>query len=169
MPSVEYTQVKGLVQKSSTDAALDLRGELSGFRKKIVPISAAANTLKNEDSGKVFLVTHDANNDIDITLPAVPETGVKYRVITAIDVAVGKTIEVLQGNAGHDFAGTLYQAGAEVDRANLAANNAAEDDSKIQFVANAAKAGDFIELFYTGSKWSVQGVSQAAGGLVFVV
>ena len=35
MPSVEYTQSKGLVQKSSTDATLDLRGELSGFRKKI--------------------------------------------------------------------------------------------------------------------------------------
>ena len=169
MPSVEYTQVKGLVQKSSTDAALDLRGELSGFRKKIVPISAAANTLKNEDSGKVFLVTHDADNDIDITLPAAPETGVKYRVITAIDVAVGKTIEVIQGDGAHDFAGTLYQGGAAVDRANLAANDDAEDDSKIRFVANTAKAGDFIELFYTGSKWSVQGVSQAAGGLIFVV
>ena len=158
MPSVEYTKSKGLVQKSSTNATLDLRGELSGFRKKIVAVTADV-TLTNADSGNVFLATAAA--DLEITLPAEPETGTKYRVIAAADVGAGVDIEVVQGDGAHDFAGTIFRAGANVDAPEAA-------DTRVQFVAEKAKAGDFIEIFYTGSKWSIHGVSQAADGMKFV-
>ena len=158
MPSIEYTQAKGLVQKLSSSATLDLRGELSGFRKKIVSVTESV-TLTNNDSGNVFLATAAAG--LDITLPESPETGTKYRVIAAADVGAGVEIEVIQGNAAHDFVGTILRAGANVDAPAAA-------DTRVQFVAENAKAGDFIEIFYTGSKWSIYGASQAAGGIAFV-
>ena len=157
MPSVEYTAAKGLVQKSSDSAILDLRGALSGFRKKIVAVTADV-TLTNNDSGSVFLATAAA--DLEITLPADPETGTKYRVIAAANVGAGVDIEVVQGNAAHDFVGTLLRGGANVDAPLVA-------DTRVQFVAEKAKAGDFIELFYTGSLWSVYGVSQDVAGIKF--
>ena len=73
MPSVEYTQSKGLIQKSSDSATLDLQGELFGHRKSLPSLGNGSHQLTVADSGKEFLIT--GAGDVSILLP--PAKGVK--------------------------------------------------------------------------------------------
>jgi hypothetical protein len=69
MPSIEYTQSKGLVQKSSTSATLDLQGELFGYRQNVKELGDATHQLTVADSGKELLLTRAGGSAI--LLPAV--------------------------------------------------------------------------------------------------
>jgi len=72
MPSVEYTQSKGLIQKNSQLATLDLQGELFGHRKNISSLGNDTHQLTVADSGKEYLIT--GTGAVSILLP--PAKGV---------------------------------------------------------------------------------------------
>ena len=98
MPSIEYTQSKGLVQKSSTTSEINLQGELFGARNKVEIIAdgaakTALKTLSLEDSGKTFLIAAqtDANNKV-ITLPQTEARKTSAKLTTAGAFTLGKTL-----------------------------------------------------------------------------
>lgn len=154
MPSLEYTQTTGLVQKSDTTDNISLQGQLFGLKSKLETI-AADRTLLATDSGKVFLCS-DA--DVTITLPRCTTAGITYRFILSADA--GNDVEIAQSDAADDFEGTILTGAGGSDAG-------AAGDTLVKFVDGAALAGDFIEVIASGSKWLVSGVCKAAGGIVF--
>jgi hypothetical protein len=160
MPSVEYTQSKGLVQRNTTSSTLDLQGALSGFREKLETISAD-KTLTLTDSGKTFMC-NDAN--ITVTLPRCTTKGIKYRFI--LDTNATNDIEVAQSNANDDFEGVIMD-GAGTSEVPDNDGAGANDDTLVKFKSGTAVAGDHFEIISSGSKWLISGSSRAANGIQF--
>ena len=90
MPSIEYTQSKGLVQKSSTDATLDLQGELFGYRQNIKELDSATHQLTVADSGKELLLTRAGGNAI--LLPAVKGVKTDLKFTAGGTFTLGQTL-----------------------------------------------------------------------------
>ena len=154
MPSIEYTQTKGLVQKSDSTDTISLQGQLFGLKNKLETIGADRALLAT-DSGKVFLCS-DA--DITITLPRCTTAGITYRFILAADAT--NAIEISQKDVADDFEGTVLDGAGGSD-------SGTDTDDLIRFVSGAAVAGDFVEVVASGSRWLVSGVCRATGGIIF--
>ena len=154
MPSVEYTQVKGLVQKSSTDAALDLRGELQGLRYKLEDLAADRNITAAE-SGKVFLC---ANADHTVTLPRATTSGLWFRFILKANTAAD--FEIAVGDGADDFVGTVLSAGTNPE-------TAVNGNTIVKFAGNVALAGDFVEVRSDGTDWFLSGSCQTDNAVAF--
>lgn len=182
MPSVEYTQSKGLFQKSSSKDAsgnilpeLQLKGTLFGHRAKIKNVTGATQ-LTAEDSGSVVLIT-PANADYAITLPDLTtihlDEGLKYTFILAKSLVNGEAdnnnITINQADAADDFKGTITSA---VSNNGVIANN----EGTIIFAKAAgagggdirALVGDHVECVSTSAnEWYVSGASQKAAAVIF--
>lgn len=182
MPSVEYTQSKGLFQKSSSKDAsgnilpeLQLKGTLFGHRAKIKNVTGATQ-LTVEDSGAVVLIT-PANADYAITLPDLStihlDEGLKYTFILTKSLVNGEgdnnNITINQKDADDDFKGTIVCA---------VANNgsSANNEGTITFAKAAgaggadvrALLGDHVECVATSAnEWYVSGACQKAAAVVF--
>ena len=91
MPSVEYTQSKGLVQKSSTEATLNLQGEIIGARKKVETLDKASHQLTIEDSGKELLLGKADGQTI--LLPAVAGVKTDLKLTAQRQFAAGVVID----------------------------------------------------------------------------
>ena len=182
MPSVEYTQSKGLHQKaSSKDASgnllpeLNLKGALFGHRPKIKTVTGTT-TLTAQDSGSIILIT-PANADYAITLPDLEalhtDEGLKYTFILTKSLVHGaadnKNITINQADVDDDFKGTILSG---VSGQSDSANN----EGTIRFTKAAgagggnirALAGDRVECVSTTSReWYVSGQCQKANAVVF--
>lgn len=154
MPSLEYTQTKGLVQKKSDTDEIVLLGQLSGHREHLVTITGDT-ALSAQDSGKTFLL---ADADTTISLPTVLPKGIRFKFIALEDLT--NDVEILQLNNTEDFEGVILDgAGTSAAPVNT--------DVLVRFANGTAVAGDFFECVSTGLKWNVRGSSRAAGGIVF--
>ena len=91
MPSVEYTQSKGLVQKSSTEASISLQGVLSGQRQQLESLTLASHQLTVADSGKDLLL--EKANGQTILLPAVAGVKTDLKLTALRQFTVGTTID----------------------------------------------------------------------------
>ena len=125
MPSVEYTQSKGLIQKSSTSASLDLRGELSGYRQAVRTLTSAGEggtatpQLTVADSGKELLIGAGVTS---ISLPAV--AGVKTTAkFTADGVFTIGEVFTFEG-FGRKFKLKVVADNADADNGKLVSTDA---------------------------------------------
>lgn len=91
MPSVEYTQSKGLVQKSSTEASISLQGVLSGQRQQLESLTSASHQLTVADSGKDLLL--EKADGQTILLPAVAGVKTDLKLTALRQFTVGTTID----------------------------------------------------------------------------
>ena len=154
MPSVEYTQSKGLHQKSSDNATLDLRGELQGLRYKLEDL-ASDRDITAAESGKVFLC---ANADHTVTLPRATTSGLWFRFILKADTA--SDFEIAVKDDADDFVGTVLSVGTNPE-------TAADGNTIVKFAANTALAGDFIEVRSDGTDWFLSGSCQVDNAVAF--
>jgi len=137
MPSIEYTQSKGLIQKSSTTSEINLQGELFGARNKVETIAdgslaTALKTLSLEDSGKTFLIAAQTNADNKvITLPQTEARKTSAKLTTAGAFTLGKTLSI---NAFGKSVTFLFVANDGAANADLV-DSAGQADVNGQFVA----------------------------------
>lgn len=115
-------------------------------------ISVTANTtLTANQSGATVLL--DATGE-DITLPAASAGPWKFKFLATAAVAASNW-QILSAE-GDNINGILTVAGAAV---------AAVDEDQINFVAAAAAAGDFVEIFSDGTGLFATGVGAASGSI----
>lgn len=166
MPSLEYTQSKGLVQKSSTTDEISLQGQLFSQRDKVTEIAdGAANkdlllTHTLEDSGRQYVIAAQTNSSKHILLPrtVARKTSAKITAgntltlgsVTTVS-AFGKTIKlkaVAQGgaianNAEVDSTGAAV-AGGGFRAVQLGANAAGAIDNLNAVLDNATNLPDVV-------------------------
>ena len=186
MPSVEYTQKKGLFQKkSSVDDSgnllpeINLKGELFGYRHKVLKVNSTTE-LSASDSGAVVLLT-PANAPYNVDLPNLDEKhyddGVRFTFILTKNLVNGEdddnAIHIRQKDVDDEFLGSIIHSAAAATGDTAAANGT---DVKITFNSTAngdpggkrAQAGDRIEVESTKDlKWFVTGASALDAGVKF--
>ena len=100
---------------------------------KIVETLSGDTTLTTEDSGKVFIISQGAADDI--TIPAVTESGWHAKFI--LGTAGANDVDIIGGTADK-------MVGLEMGDTNTAI---AADSDKITFVASNAGVGDWAEVY----------------------
>ena len=108
-------------------------------------------TLTAADSGKTIFM--NAAGGGTITLPALL-SGVNFRIM--VGATAPTTAWIVDSAEGDNISGNLTVNGASVPAV-------AED--QINFIANTALPGDFIDLECDGTNWYVVGVGNAAGSI----
>lgn len=124
----------------------------SGLPVKVTDVTAAV-TLKAEDSGTHLMLNAAAG--VAITLPAVTQKGVNFRIGTKAVFATTNFTIVASTN--------VIQGGAIVNSVFVPAVN----ENTISFVATAETIGDFVYIFSDGTSWHVSGVGASAGSITF--
>jgi len=117
---------------------------------KIVEPLTGDKTLTTEDSGKVFIISQAAADDI--TIPAVTESGWNAKFI--LGTAGSNDVDIIGGTADK-------MVGLEMADTNTAI---AADSDKVTFVASNAGVGDFVEVVSDGSNYYVVHASVADAG-----
>lgn len=117
---------------------------------KIVEALSGDTTLTTEDSGKVFIISQGAADDI--TIPAVTESGWHAKFI--LGTAGANDVDIIGGTADK-------MVGLEMADTNTAI---AADSDKITFVASNAGVGDWAEVICDGSNYYVVHASVADNG-----
>jgi len=116
----------------------------------------AANVITAEEHGKTFIL--NATTGFVSTLP-LPADGLKYRfVIGATEVSSGNHTIVPNGSAN------IIQGSCSTAADGAAVAFVADADS-VNFVASAAKNGDYIELWSDGTSWFLSGQCIIATGI----
>jgi len=117
---------------------------------KIVEPLTGDKTLTAEDSGKVFILSQAAADDI--TIPAVTESGWHAKFI--LGTADSNDVDIIGGTADK-------MVGLEMGDTNTAIT---ADSDKITFVASNAGVGDWAEVICDGSNYYVVHASVADNG-----
>jgi len=115
-----------------------------GLKKKVEKI-VAAKTLKNDDSGKVFLLD-SAGGAYTITLPtaALGEEGVYYKFIVEEETPTG-AITLAAGSAIVSF--VMKDAGGN------ASNSTAGTQVSNIVIGTSAQKADYVELLFAGGEY----------------
>jgi hypothetical protein len=121
-----------------------------GTKRSGVETLAAARTLKEGDSGKLFLL--NATEGAQIVLPS-PKRGLGFRFLTA--GAFGTTAWTLTTST-NIIQGSLIVGGASVPL---------EDENTITFVATSETLGDYVELLSDGTNYYANGIGAGEGAL----
>jgi len=108
-------------------------------------------TLTAADSGKTLFL--NAAGGGTVTLPAL-KAGLNFNIL--VGAIAPTTAWIIDSAEGDNISGILVVNGASV---------AAVAEDQINFVANTAVSGDYIELACDGSAWYVKGVGSAAGSI----
>jgi len=111
----------------------------------------AGRTLTVADHGMTFFLGDAASGNI--TLPAVTLTGFSVKVICGFSITTSSAVLSAEGD---NISGVLTVNGALVD---------ALVEDQINFIANTALLGDWIEITSTGAAWVVGGQGSAAGSI----
>lgn len=113
------------------------------------PTQTGNVSITNDDSGRYFNWETTASNNIVVTLPASPETGVWY-VLDAASNTSGKSFTI---NASHDIRGIVYCSDS------IKATNYSGGTS-ITSYNNPTSGYDAVnvKLIYTGSEWIMDGL-----------
>lgn len=91
MPSLQYTQTKGLIHVNSSDETLDLQGQLYGYKQKVESLSSASHQLSLADSGKELLLAKTDGQTV--LLPAVAGVKTDLKLTAQRAFTVGTTID----------------------------------------------------------------------------
>ena len=151
MARVGVQRLEFLMESLSTDLALG-GCTLHGYKRKVEDI-AAAKTLVEADSGKIFAIDADASA-YDITLPANATTG-WYCTFLMKDAHGSQDIDVVAATAD-------TMQGVHVDASPTAITAA----DKITFVGGTCVVGDMVEVRCTdGTSWYAVTHSGANGGI----
>lgn len=118
---------------------------------KATEVLAAAKTLVEGDSGKLFFL--DATAGATITLPAV-KAGLNFKFMVADNFAT--TNFVVASAEGDNIEGSVVVAGAVVVGAG---------EDQINFVASAESKGDYVCLECDGTSWFVGGMAALSGAI----
>lgn len=100
MPSIEYTQSKGLVQKSSTTDEISLQGQLFSQRDKVTEITdGAANkkllfTHTLEDSGRQYIIAGQTVDAKHILLPRTVARKTSAKITASDPLTLGSVTTV---------------------------------------------------------------------------
>ena len=111
-------------------------------------------TLTMADAGQIIGVT--GASAIDISLPAVANTGAWFRFVLTDNTA---DVDIVQAAATEDFVGSVMGLSA-IDTATAS-------DTKVSFKASTALAGDYIECYSDGASWLFSGQGAANSAIVF--
>lgn len=133
---------------------------LTGQQTFNVENVAAVNVITAAESGKTFFL--NLAGGFTSTLPA-PAAGLSYKFIVKV---APTTAYVITTNAGANILfGTVAANGAETEVNGI---DIAGHDT-INFVANQAKVGDWIEVISDGTNWYVRGGVQDLANLTVAV
>ena len=137
----KQNSIRGLRDNSKAERLEDLN---------LVPVEVviAANAITKAESGKIFILSKATG--FNSTLPT-PKAGLNYRFIVGISPTTAYTIKsngdanIINGQvaSAEDAAGSVSTAaGADI----------------INFVANKAIIGDYIDVVSDGTSWFVSGL-----------
>ena len=116
-----------------------------GHTEKTVNVAATSvfstTTLQLKDSGVTYSVSASGTT---FMLPAVTETGAKYRFEVGGALDTGNVI--IDSVEGDNIEGTLLVAGAVVD---------CDAEDQINFVVDGENIGDYVELTTNGTNWLI--------------
>ena len=115
---------------------------------------SATTTLTMADAGQIIGV--NGATAIDITLPAVANTGAWFRFVLTDNTA---DVDIIQAAATEDFVGSVTGLSAK--------DTATSTDTKVSFKASTALAGDYIECYSDGASWLISGQGAANSAIVF--
>ena len=131
----------------------------AGLEKDMVVTLTAARTLTAEDSSKTFLLSAAAG--FAVTLPAL-ENGLTFKFIVGTKIVSNQYTVVAPTT---NMYGTIAAPSASASvTAMISASATAQ--KKITIGTNAV-IGDVVEVFSTGSRWLLTGVTAANSGVVF--
>ena len=151
MPSIEYTQSKGLVQKSSTTDEISLQGQLFSQRDKVTEIATKAlaadkllltHTL--EDSGRQYIIAAQGGGAKHILLPRTVARKTSCQITLGGPLTVGKKI-------------TIDAFGKPVTFL-VVANGGAANGAKVLADGTADADGTFIAVRVGGTPDAEEGV-----------
>lgn len=111
----------------------------------------AGKTLVAGDNGMTIILGDAAPGDI--TLPAVTNTGFTVKIVNGFAITSNSVVTSAEGD---NITGVLTVNGALV---------AAAAEDFINFIANTALIGDWVELTSTGTAWAVHGQGSASGSI----
>ena len=155
MPSIEYTQSKGLVQKSSTTDEISLQGQLFSQRDKVTEIATKANandklllTHTLEDSGRQYIIAAQGGGAKHILLPRTVARKTSCQITLGGALTVGKKI-------------TIDAFGKPVTFL-VVANGGAANGAKVLADGTADEDGTFIAARVGGTPNAEEGVDNLA-------
>ena len=136
---------------TATAAEINAAADVSTRGEAVV----ATNVITAAESGKTFFL--NVAGGFTSTLPA-PATGLNYKFVVS---TAPTTAYIITTNGGDN----VIEGMADVNSTLVLAAN----EDKINFVANTAIVGDWVEVVSDGTSWFVTGQSGAAGGITFTV
>lgn len=123
-------------------------------------VVTAANVIAASESGTTFFL--NLAGGFTSTLPA-PAAGLRFKFIVS---TAPTTAYIITTNAGANvLQGTVANNGAETEVNGV---DIANQDT-INFVANQAKVGDYVEMISDGTNWYVSGMIQDLANLTVAV
>lgn len=172
MPSLQYTQTKGLIHVNSSDETLDLQGQLYGYKQKVESLSSASHQLSLADSGKELLLAKTDGQTV--LLPAVAGVKTDLKLTAQRAFTVGTTIDF--SAFGRTFKLQVVQEGGAVASGKRIDSNgvasATGDRFALQAGANAAGAGSNLRnLLQAGAEdfVALSGVTLSAAAAAFTI
>jgi len=124
------------------------------MRRYVYQTISATVELTMADAGQVIGV--NGASAIDITLPAVSNTGAWFRFVLTDN---SNDVDIIQAAASEDFVGSVIGLSAK--------DTATASDTKVSFKASTALAGDYIEVYSDGASWLISGQGAANSAIVF--
>lgn len=162
MPSLEYTQSKGLVQKSSTTDEISLQGQLFSQRDKVTEVAdGAANkqlllTHTLEDSGRQYVIAAQTIDAKHVLLPRTVARKASAK-ITASDPLTLGSVTTVQAFGKTIKLKAVAEGGAIANNDEVNSAGAAEAGGGFRAVQLGAAAANAID--------NLQAVLDAAGNL----
>ena len=117
----------------------------------VADVQTSAQTLTAADNGRTIILADAAPGNV--TLPAVSISGFNVRVLCGFAITTSAGVISAEGD---NIDGMVLVNHAEV-------RAAAED--QINFIANTALIGDYIDIVSNGTTWIVTGVGDDAGSI----
>lgn len=120
----------------------------------------AATTLLAGDSGKTFML--NLAGGFTVTLPGIAQVGNGWAC---------RFVVKTNPTAAYVLAATTTDADKILGHLNTATAQTTASDIEttggdaVNFVANQAKVGDYVDIFTDGTKWYVEGSSSVPAGL----
>ena len=127
-------------------------------------VVTADKTISANESGELYAV--DAGGALDITLPASPPNGARYKFMIIDDP--GGAISIQTGSTSEPFQGALIHIdSADATQNVIKADGVATNDDKITLNADTVQ-GSSIECVYdsANSRWLLEGIVVAETGPV---
>lgn len=139
-----------VLAKGAVLRAADVAGNLVGVPVPVAETRTAANTLTQDENGKVIFL--NSATEFVTTLPA-PAMGLQFTFIVAA-APVGASYTVVTSGSANIIKGAVYSS--DLNSATDADFETSGGDT-VSFVDAKAVAGDTVEFICDGTNWFVKG------------